>query len=161
MKYLRRINEQDQPLYDNEDWFTICDDPKKVKDLINRGGDVNYRNFLPLRMCCKGSWKSTEEYGEGYYDSFIILCKNGAKLDSDIPGLRNAALRWSAEYGRINFIKALVNDFGVKRGFVSSLTWLLHSKKTPDAQKERVKNVLIEYARKYEPELLEQYNNLI
>lgn len=158
MKYLRRINEQDQPLFDNEDWFTICDDPKKVEDLINEGGDINYKNSTPLRICCRGSWQSREKYGEGYYDSFIILCKNGVSLVLDG---NNIAIKYAAEYGRIDFIIALVSDFGIKEGFVQALSWSLHSRKITDDQSKRVRSLLNEYARKYEPELLEEYNKVI
>lgn len=110
----------------------ICNDLDAVEYCLKQGLDPNFDNSLPIRRCCKGSWKTKDDIGEGYYDVFKLLVKYGAKL-SDSGG-RNMAIKWAAEYGRLNFIDYMIEK-GVKIGFKAALSWLKHSRKIPDDKK--------------------------
>ena len=110
----------------------ICNDLDAVEYCLKQGLDPNFDNSLPIRRSCKGSWKTKDDIGEGYYDVFKLLVKYGAKL-SDSGG-RNMAIKWAAEYGRLNFIDYMLEK-GVKTGFKAALSWLKHSRKIPDDKK--------------------------
>jgi hypothetical protein len=110
----------------------ICNDLEAVEYCLKQGLDPNFDNSLPIRRCCKGGWKSKDDIGEGYYDVFQLLVKYGAKLADE--GGRNMAIKWAAEYGRLNFIDYMLEK-GVKTGFKAALSWLKHSRKIPDDKK--------------------------
>ena len=110
----------------------ICNDLDAVEYCLKQGLDPNFDNSLPIRRSCKGSWKTKDDIGEGYYDVFKLLVKYGAKL-SDSGG-RNMAIKWAAEYGRLNFIDYMLEK-GVTTGFKAALSWLKHSRKIPDDKK--------------------------
>jgi ankyrin repeat protein len=110
----------------------ICNELEAVEYCLKQGLDPNFDNSLPIRRCCKGGWKSKDDIGEGYYDVFLLLVKYGAKLADE--GGRNMAIKWAAEYGRLNFIDYMLEK-GVKSGFKSALSWLKHSRKIPDDKK--------------------------
>ena len=110
----------------------ICNDLEAVEYCLKQGLDPNFDNSLPIRRCCKGGWKTKDDIGEGYYDVFQLLVKYGAKLTDE--GGRNMAIKWAAEYGRLNFIDYMLEK-GVKTGFKSALSWLKHSRKIPDDKK--------------------------
>ena len=110
----------------------ICNDLEAVEYCLKQGLDPNFDNSLPIRRCCKGGWKTKDDIGEGYYDVFQLLVKYGAKLADE--GGRNMAIKWAAEYGRLNFIDYML-ERGVKTGFKAALAWLKHSRKIPDDKK--------------------------
>jgi hypothetical protein len=110
----------------------ICNDLDAVEYCLKQGLDPNFDNSLPIRRCCKGGWKTKDDIGEGYYDVFQLLVKYGAKLADE--GGRNMAIKWAAEYGRLNFIDYMLEK-GVKTGFKAALSWLKHSRKIPDDKK--------------------------
>ena len=110
----------------------ICNDLDAVEYCLKQGLDPNFDNSLPIRRCCKGGWKTKDDIGEGYYDVFQLLVKYGAKLADE--GGRNMAIKWAAEYGRLNFIDYML-ERGVKTGFKAALAWLKHSRKIPDDKK--------------------------
>jgi len=111
----------------------ICNDLEAVEYCLKQGLDPNFDNSLPIRRCCKGGWKSKDDIGEGYFDVFQLLVKYGARLADE--GGRNMAIKWAAEYGRLNFIDYMISK-GVKTGFKAALSWLNHSRKTPDNVKK-------------------------
>jgi hypothetical protein len=110
----------------------ICNELEAVEYCLKQGLDPNFDNSLPIRRCCKGGWKSKDDIGEGYYEVFLLLIKYGAKLSDE--GGRNMAIKWAAEYGRLNFIDYMLEK-GVKSGFKAALSWLKHSRKIPDDKK--------------------------
>ena len=110
----------------------ICNDLEAVEYCLKQGLDPNFDNSLPIRRCCKGGWKTKDDIGEGYFDVFQLLVKYGAKLADE--GGRNMAIKWAAEYGRLNFIDYML-ERGVKTGFKAALAWLKHSRKIPDDKK--------------------------
>jgi len=110
----------------------ICNDLEAVEYCLKQGLDPNFDNSLPIRRCCKGGWKTKDDIGEGYFDVFQLLVKYGAKLADE--GGRNMAIKWAAEYGRLNFIDYMLEK-GVKTGFKAALSWLKHSRKIPDDKK--------------------------
>jgi hypothetical protein len=112
----------------------LCNDIGGVEYCLEQGLDPNFDNSLPIRRCCRGSWKNIDDIGEGYLDVFNLLVKYGAKL-ADNSG-RNMPVKWAAEYGRLDFIDIMVEK-GVKNGFKAALTWLSHSRKTSAAVKDK------------------------
>ena len=113
----------------------ICDDLDAVEYCLKQGLDPNFNNFLPIRRSIKGSWKTKDDIGEGYFDVMKLLVKYGAKLQSDSN--RHMQLKWAAEYGRLDFIDYMIEK-GVTTGFKAALSWLNHSRKIPDAKKKEV-----------------------
>ena len=124
----------------------ICDDLDAVEYCLKQGLDPNFDNSLPIRRCCKGSWKSRDDIGEGYFDVFLLLVKYGAKLIDD--GGRNMGLKWAADFYRLNFINYMI-EHGVETGFRSALNWVLHSRKLPDDKKKEVISYLEQKIKEY------------
>ena len=100
----------------------ICDDLDAVEYCLKQGLDPNFNNFLPIRRSIKGSWKTKDDIGEGYFDVMKLLVKYGAKLQSDSN--RHMQLKWAAEYGRLDFI-----DYMIEKGVTTDV----HLNKTRDA----------------------------
>ncbi len=122
----------------------ICNDLEAVEYCLKQGLDPNFDNSLPVRRCAKGSWKSKDDIGEGYFDVFKLLINYGARIEDD----RNMAMKWAAEHGRLNFIDYMIEK-GVKSNFGSALKWLQHSRKLPDEVKKQVISYLEEKVKEY------------
>ena len=125
----------------------ICNDLEAVEYCLKQGLDPNFDNSLPIRRCCRGSWKSVNDIGEGYLDVFQLLFKYGAKLTDE--GGRNMSIKLAAEYGRLNFIDYMIEN-GVKGGFKSALGWLKHSRKIPQDKKLITISYLEDKIKEYE-----------
>jgi len=125
----------------------IVDDVGAVEYCLKAGLDPNFNNSLPIRRACKGSWENRDKYGIGYIDIFKLLIKYGAKLSD--PRGRNMAVKWAAEYGRIDFIDFMIEQ-GVKAGFSEALSWISHSRKIPDDKKKETEEYLKDKISKYE-----------
>ena len=128
-------------------WEHIITSPEKIKKYLDKGGDPNYDNGSPLRMCCRGTWKNGGDIGEGYFESFKVLIDNGAKLE--IEG-RPIVVKWCAEYGRIDFIEYLIDNAGLESGFKMALSWLEHSRKISGKKKEDTINYLTKKITEFE-----------
>ena len=113
----------------------ISDDLDAVEYCLKQGLDPNFDNSLPFRRSAKGSWKSKDEIGEGYFDVMKLLVKYGARLSDE--GGRHMQIKWAAEYGRLDFIDYMIEK-GIKSGFKAALSWLNHSRKIPDSKKKEV-----------------------
>jgi hypothetical protein len=124
----------------------ICNDLDAVEYCLKQGLDPNFDNFLPIRRSIKGSWKTKDDIGEGYFDVMTLLVKYGAKLQSDTN--RHMQLKWAAEYGRLDFIDYMIEK-GVTTGFKAALSWLNHSRKIPDAKKKEVVAYLEDKIKQY------------
>ena len=108
----------------------ICDDINAVEYCLKQGLDPNFDNYLPFRRCCKGSWESRSNIGEGYFDVMLLLVKYGGKI-SDETG-RNMHVKWAANYCRTDFLDYMI-EHGVNGGFKTALDWAEHSRKmTPE-----------------------------
>ena len=125
----------------------ICNDLDAVEYCLKQGLDPNFDNSLPFRRSCKGSWKTKDDIGEGYFDVMKLLVKYGAKLSDDNG--RHMQIKWAAEYGRINFIEYMIEK-GIKSGFKAALSWLNHSRKIPDDKKQEVVAYLNDKVKQYE-----------
>lgn len=125
----------------------VCNDISAVEYCLKQGLNPNFDNSLPIRRCCKGSWKSRDDLGEGYFDVFKLLLKYGASINDDSG--RNMPVKWAAEYGRFEFMDFLI-DHGVRDGFMNALVWLKHSRKMNDTDKDRTIKYLEEKIEKYE-----------
>ncbi len=125
----------------------ICNDLDAVEYCLKQGLDPNFDNSLPFRRSAKGSWKSKDEIGEGYFEVMKLLVKYGAKLSDDNG--RNMQLKWAAEYGRLDFIEFMIEK-GVKTGFKAALSWLNHSRKIPDTNKKEVVAYLEDKVKQFE-----------
>ncbi len=124
----------------------ICNDIEAVEYCLKQGLDPNFDNSLPLRRSAKGSWESVSNIGEGYFDVFKLLIKYGARYTD----ARNMPLKWSAEYGRFDFVEYMVNELELKTGFKSALTWIAHARKVPTEVKEKMVEYLKDKIEKYE-----------
>lgn len=104
----------------------ICDDLNAVEYCLKQGLDPNFDSYLPFRRCCKGSWESRSNIGEGYFDVMKLLVKYGGKI-ADESG-RNMHVKWAANYCRTEFLDYMV-EHGVDGGFKTALDWASHSRK--------------------------------
>lgn len=146
----------------NEVFRNIVCDKDALEFCLKAGADCNFGSNLPIRNVCKGSWKSTNDIGESYYDGYELLLKYGT--DTEKNGT-NFIVKWAAEYCRLDIINDQL-ERGCKNGFVGAIAWIGLSKKiynpqTGDGDKELVKktiNLLIENAIKYEADA---YNQLV
>jgi hypothetical protein len=129
---------------------TICQDVETVEFCLKSGLDPNFENSFPLRASCKGSYKSANEPGEVFWDSFKLSLNYGASLVDETGNFW--ILKWAAEYGRIDLIDFVDKELEGKQGYVGAYCWMsMVRKRTPeDNKKTAVK--LIELAEKYEPE---------
>lgn len=123
----------------------ICSNLEAVEYCLKQGLDPNFDNSLPIRRCCRGSYKSVDDIGEGYFDVFKLLIKYGAKVKDD----RNMPLKWAAEHYRLNFIDYLI-ELGVNSGFKAALSWINHARKVPPALKAETVKYLEDKIKKYE-----------
>ena len=120
----------------------VLGDMDALEYCLKAGLDPNFSASLPFRKVCKGSWKNKDEIGEGYFDPFKMLLRFGAKLTDDRG--RNMIIKWAAEYGRIHFLKYLLEQ-GLGKSFTDSdwkeaITWINHARKMPeDAKSETIK----------------------
>jgi hypothetical protein len=118
----------------------VLGDMEALDYCLRAGLDPNFSASLPFRKVCKGSWKNKDEIGEGYFEPFKMLLKFGAKLTDDRG--RNMIIKWAAEYGRVDFIKYLVEN-GLDKSFTDgdwkeAITWINHARKMPEATKNEV-----------------------
>lgn len=87
----------------NTVYKNILDKPDALEFCLKAGVDPNHDRNLPLRTACKGSWKSMNDIGESYFDSFKLLIKYGAKTINEFN--RSTFLKWTAEYNRMDILK--------------------------------------------------------
>lgn len=129
---------------------TICQDVETVEYCLKAGLDPNFENSFPLRASCKGSYKSANEPGEVYWDSFKLSLDYGASLVDETGNFW--ILKWAAEYGRIDLIDFVDKELEGKQGYVGAYCWMsMVRKRTPEDNKKTAAK-LIELAEKYEPE---------
>ena len=115
-------------------WREIISSPEKVEKYIKEGGDPDFGNSFPIRLCVRGDFESKRNAGKGYFESFMVLMNNGAKIPHQY-------LKWAAEYARFDFMDYLIeNGFGTK--IEPAIEWLKHSNRITDEKKEEVYNYL-------------------
>ena len=124
----------------------IQNDSDAVEYCLKHGLDPNFGNHLAWRKITKANWRSPENTGESYFDTFLILLKYGASIQ-DSRG-RNMLLKWAAEYGRWDILNYLdengyTKDFK-KSDWDESIVWMTHSRKLLPEEKEKVINYLKE-----------------
>lgn len=113
----------------------ICNDLNAVEYCLKQGLDPNFDDCLPFRRCCKGSWESRSDIGEGYFDVMLLLVKYGARISD--PGPRNMHVKWAANYCRTDFLDYMI-EHGVQNGFKSALDWAEHSRKMSPADNAKI-----------------------
>ena len=129
---------------------TICHDVETVEFCLESGLDPSFENSFPLRASCKGSYKSANEPGEVFWDSFNLALKYGARVVDQDGNFW--ILKWAAEYGRIDLIDFVDKEFEGRQGYVGAYCWMsMVRKRTPEDNKKTAAK-LIELAEKYEPE---------
>jgi len=129
----------------------VCDEDA-LEFCLKAGADPNFNSNLPIRKVAKGTWKSTTEIGESYFDGYKLLLKYGAKVEEN--GV-NFVIKWAAEYGRMDIIQDQM-ERGCKSGFVEAFAWMGHTRKLPMSDlKKQVGLFLKEMAMKYETQLWE------
>ena len=157
-----KIMVQNHAVLTNEVFKNIVCDKDALEFCLKAGADCNFSSNLPIRNVSKGSWKSTTDIGESYYDGYELLLKYGS--DTEKNGV-NFIVKWAAEYCRLDIINDQLEK-GCKNGFVSAIGWMGLSKKIYNPQtnvgdKELVKktiDLLRENALKYEADA---YNQLV
>lgn len=127
----------------------ICHDVEAVEFCLKNGLDPNFDNSLPIRRSCKGSWKSIDDIGEGYLETFELLVKYGTRL-SDERG-RYMIIKWASEYGRADFIDYVIEK-GAKTGFAAAYSWLGLSRKISLENRKEMAEYLVEKMEQFEPE---------
>ena len=129
---------------------TICHDVDTVEYCLKSGVDPNFENSLPLRVSCKGSYKSQTEPGGVYWDSFKKAMEYGARLSDENGNFW--ILKWAAEYGRLDLIDFVESELDAKQGYVGAYRWMaMVRKRSPEDNKKTVAK-LLEFIEKYEPE---------
>jgi hypothetical protein len=124
----------------------VCDEDA-LEFCLKAGADANFNSNLPIRKVAKGTWKSTSEIGESYFDGYLLLLKYGAKTEESG---KNFVVKWAAEYGRMDIINDQMKK-GCTTGFVEAFAWLGHTRKLPmGSLKKEVGLFLKENALKYE-----------
>jgi hypothetical protein len=124
----------------------VCDEDA-LEFCLKAGADANFNSNLPIRKVAKGTWKSTSEVGESYFDGYLLLLKYGAKTEENG---KNFVIKWAAEYGRMDIIQDQMKR-GCKSGFVDAFAWMGHTRKLPnDDLKKQVGQFLQENAIKFE-----------
>ena len=128
-----------------EVFSNICHSTDAVEYCLKQGLDPNFDNSLPIRRCCKGSWKSKDDMGEGYFEVFKLLIKYGAKLTENDG--RNTSIKYAAEYSRLNFIDYIIaqrkfNAEELIKALEASLVWIRHGRKITDARKKETSNYI-------------------
>ena len=113
----------------------ICNDLNAVEYCLKQGLNPNFDDCLPFRRCCKGTWKSRSDIGEGYFDVMLLLVKYGARISD--PGPRNMHVKWAANYCRTDFLDYMI-EHGVQNGFKSALDWVEHSRKILPADNAKI-----------------------
>lgn len=124
----------------------ICNDYDAVEFCLKQGLDPSFDNSLPVRKTCKGSYKSPNDIGKGYFDTFLLLLKYGAKLADDNG--RVMAVKWAAEFKRIEFIEHMIK-IGYKSGFKQAAIWLKHSRKLNIKDTNFITNYLEQKAKEF------------
>lgn len=116
----------------------ICDDVEAVDYCLKHGLDPDFDNSLPIRRCCRGSWKKDGDIGVGYFEVFKLLLKHGAKLSDDNG--RNMSIKWAAEYCRLDFIDYIIEKHGIDVAvFKDAIGWVFHSRKAPEHKDKTIK----------------------
>jgi len=119
---------------------TVLADPDALEYCLKAGLDPAFNNYLPYRKLTKGTWRSSSDIGQSYFDAFLLLLKYGAKLTDDRG--RNMILKWAGEYGRMDILnyldeKGLSKDFQDK-DYKEAIMWISHSQKLPENLKKEV-----------------------
>lgn len=115
----------------------IAHDSKAVEYCLKAGMDPNFTKSMPLRTVAKGTYK-VGNIGEGFFDSFVVLIKNGAKM-YDERG-KNMILRWVADKCRMDMLKYLETEgykFPVKE-WKEALEWMEHNPNSEEVNRETV-----------------------
>lgn len=128
----------------------IVDDASAVEYCLKNGLDPNFGNSLPIRRACRGNFTDKNKESHGYFDVFKLLIDYGAKL-TDERG-KNVALKWAAEYGRIEFIEYMIKERNIRSGFKEALDWINHGRKMTDEAKAKMQEYLKDKIEKYESE---------
>lgn len=157
-----KIMVQNHAVLTNDVFKNIVCDKDALEFCLKAGADCNFSSNLPIRNVSKGSWKSSTDIGESYYDGYELLLKYGS--DTEKNGV-NFIVKWAAEYCRLDIINDQLEK-GCKSGFVAAIAWMGLSKKIYNPQtgvgdKELVKktiDLLIENSLKYESDA---YNQLV
>lgn len=131
-------------------FMNICDDVDLVEFCLKSGLDPNFENSMPLRMSCKGSYKSATEPGGVYWDSFHLALKYGASMVDQ--GGNFWLLKWAAEYGRLDLMDFIENDMGARQGYVGAYTWMAMTRKRTPEDRDKTLQKLLALIDKYEPE---------
>jgi hypothetical protein len=128
----------------------ILNDVEALDFCLKAGLDPDFDRSMPLRGCCKGSWRSRNEPGESYFESLKILLKHGAKIVNELN--RNTVLKWACEYNRMEILEYLkennyldnlspVRCSQTQRNisqYEDAVRWMSHARRMSDDDKDKM-----------------------
>jgi hypothetical protein len=122
--------------------------PKKLKEYLDENTKntklkEEISNGMGIRGCIKGSWKSKNEVGDSFYESFVILFDF---IGSDIKTSFNDRnlfefTQFAAEFCRLDILEYL-ESIGCLKVTPYIISWLEISRRQPQADKEKVLDYL-------------------
>jgi hypothetical protein len=165
MKYLKKFNESHQDksegMYKTTDELKeLIKNPARLKSELDSG--LNIKDPTPyviqmehsaidrtgqlLRIAIKGSYKSKDDIGESYLESFKLLIEYGAKT-TDTRGrdmvLNRILLKTASEYYRKDIIDYLVKNNLVNEDHISrAIHWMRDARRINNDLKEDMINYL-------------------
>lgn len=141
-------------------YMNILGDTDALEFCLKAGIDPNFSKSMPMRRTCRGTWKSRNNIGESYFDSFKLLLKYGATMESETG--RTSILKWACEYGRMEILEYCkknghledlipVNYInGRQSQYEEAIRWMSHARKLDDKTSDEMFNYLTEEHNKWE-----------
>lgn len=135
---------------------TIITNPEGLEFCLKAGLDPNFGDSMAFRRIAKGSWKSKDDIGESYFESFKLILKYGGKILSDNG--RNMLLKWACDYNRIDLLE-YAKELGYFKNlapvycsrskhkisqYEEALRWMSHARRINDEYKRQ----MVEYLQK-------------
>lgn len=129
----------------------ICHSPGAVEFCLKAGISPDFENSLPYRRSVKGTFKDKNDMGETYMETLKLVIKYGASLTGTNGEFM--ALKWAAEYARLDVMEYLIEEIGVKHTFVATYSWISYAFRISDSAKLSVYRFLLPYILEFEPNL--------
>lgn len=122
----------------------IQQDSDAVEYCLRHGLDPNFGRHLGFRKITKADWKSPDDIGRCYFETYLLLMKYGGTTRDDRG--KNMILKWASEYARWEILNYL-DETGLSKDFTKSeyreaILWISHARKLNDEDRIKVTNYL-------------------